>query len=160
VRSLPEREDPARRADVAALAAGLLLGGVLFLAGLGSPQAPARECFGARALPTVDGVARVACGPRAMPGSRAFHGVPVSGPVALLFGRSIDVNTASAESLLVLPGIGPSRARAITEARAAGAFASVADLRRVPGIGPRTVAGLQGWIRVAGPVRAHPVPAR
>ncbi|CEP35540.1 ComEA family DNA-binding protein [Halomonas sp. AOP13-D3-9] len=52
----------------------------------------------------------------------------------------INVNTADAELLAELPGIGPSRAEALIEEREAnGAFESVEDLERVSGIGPATV---------------------
>lgn len=52
----------------------------------------------------------------------------------------INVNTADAELLAELPGIGPSRAQAIIEEREAnGNFESADDLTRVSGIGPATV---------------------
>ena len=52
----------------------------------------------------------------------------------------INVNTADAELLAELPGIGPSRADAIIEERETnGAFESADDLARVSGIGPATV---------------------
>lgn len=52
----------------------------------------------------------------------------------------INVNTADAELLAELPGIGPSRAEAIIEERETnGPFESTADLERVSGIGPATV---------------------
>ena len=48
----------------------------------------------------------------------------------------IDVNSAEADSLETLPGIGPARARAIIEHRQAnGPFADVDDLTEVRGIG-------------------------
>nr|WP_298058182.1 ComEA family DNA-binding protein [uncultured Halomonas sp.] len=52
----------------------------------------------------------------------------------------INVNTADAQLLAELPGIGPSRAEAIIEEREMnGAFESADDLERVSGIGPATV---------------------
>ncbi len=52
----------------------------------------------------------------------------------------INVNSADAELLAELPGIGPSRAEAIIEERESnGAFESAEDLERVNGIGPATV---------------------
>ncbi|RDB41912.1 ComEA family DNA-binding protein [Halomonas sp. DQ26W] len=52
----------------------------------------------------------------------------------------INVNTANAELLAELPGVGPSRAEAIIEEREAnGSFESADDLTRVSGIGPVTV---------------------
>jgi competence protein ComEA len=56
--------------------------------------------------------------------------------------RSVNINTADAVELARLPGIGPSKAKAILMARqeAGGRFASVEDLRRVVGIGEATFA--------------------
>lgn len=52
------------------------------------------------------------------------------------YAGKIDVNAADAAALESLPGIGPSRARAIIEHRQAnGPFASVDDLTEVRGIG-------------------------
>jgi competence protein ComEA len=52
----------------------------------------------------------------------------------------INVNTADAELLAELPGVGPSRAQAIIEEREAnGNFENADDLTRVSGIGPATV---------------------
>ncbi|MAF26495.1 MAG: helix-hairpin-helix domain-containing protein [Gemmatimonadota bacterium] len=56
----------------------------------------------------------------------------------------IDVNRADADLLERLPGIGPSRARAIVALREErGVFESLAELTRIRGIGPRTVEGLE-----------------
>jgi competence protein ComEA len=55
----------------------------------------------------------------------------------------IDLNTADAAELTLLPDIGPARARAIIADREAhGPFHTLADLDRVPDIGPRTIDGL------------------
>lgn len=55
----------------------------------------------------------------------------------------IDVNTAGADELQRLPGIGPARAAAIVADRERnGPFSSCADLARVTGIGPATVASV------------------
>jgi competence protein ComEA len=51
----------------------------------------------------------------------------------------INVNTAGAEELQRLPGVGPVTAQAIVAARAARPFESVEDLDRVKGIGPKTL---------------------
>jgi competence protein ComEA len=60
-----------------------------------------------------------------------------------VLGLPIALNRASAPDLERVPGIGPVRARAITEdRRARGPFASVAALDRVAGIGPRTARAL------------------
>lgn len=57
-------------------------------------------------------------------------------------GERIDPNTAPEEELRRLPGIGPTRARAILEQRAVAKFRRRADLLRVSGIGAATLARL------------------
>lgn len=55
----------------------------------------------------------------------------------------VDLNRASAEELEALPGIGPVIARRIVEHREReGPFATVGDLRAVPGIGEKTFQAL------------------
>lgn len=52
----------------------------------------------------------------------------------------ININTADAELLAELPGIGPTRANAIVEERETnGLFENADDLARVSGIGAATV---------------------
>lgn len=59
----------------------------------------------------------------------------------------INVNTADAELLAELPGIGPSRADAIIEERDTnGEFTSAEELERVSGIGPATVDGIRDQV--------------
>lgn len=56
----------------------------------------------------------------------------------------INVNTASAAELDLLPGIGAVYAeRIVAERQANGVFTSVRDLQRVRGIGPKTAAKLE-----------------
>ncbi|AQT68669.1 ComE operon protein 1 [Anaerohalosphaera lusitana] len=60
----------------------------------------------------------------------------------------IDVNAADAESLVRLPGIGPSKAEAIVEYREeARKFERVEDMEDVKGIGPKTVEKLRPFLR-------------
>jgi competence protein ComEA len=72
----------------------------------------------------------------------------------------VNVNTATAEQLALLPGIGPSRAEAIIQARQNRPFRAVQDLLRVRGIGPATLQNLRPYVSVDGettltrPVRA------
>lgn len=56
----------------------------------------------------------------------------------------VDLNRADVAELQRLPGIGPALAGRIVEARADRPFASLEDLERVAGIGPATVARLGG----------------
>ena len=61
----------------------------------------------------------------------------------------VDINTADAAALETVKGIGPARAKAIIEYRKAnGAFASVDDLTKVPGIGDKSVAQLREQLTV------------
>lgn len=60
-------------------------------------------------------------------------------------GGRINVNTASAEELDALPGIGLSRAEAIIANRP---YATVDDLDRVPGIGERMIEQLRDLVTV------------
>ena len=60
----------------------------------------------------------------------------------------IDVNRAEWPELAMLPNVGESLARRIVEARERdGRFASVEDLRRVKGIGPRTLDRLRPYLQ-------------
>lgn len=59
----------------------------------------------------------------------------------------VDVNTATADQLDALPGIGPSTAAAIVARRdEIGRFVGYDDLLSVPGIGPAKVDALRGLI--------------
>lgn len=59
----------------------------------------------------------------------------------------INVNTASADLLTELPGIGPSKAAAIVEDREAnGPYENAQELTRVSGIGDTTVANLEDQV--------------
>jgi competence protein ComEA len=78
------------------------------------------------------------------------QGPGLRGPARLLFGLRLDPNRADARALEVLPGIGPSRAAAIVAERERRPFRDVADLRRVPGIGPVTLRRIEPWLAVAG----------
>ena len=61
----------------------------------------------------------------------------------------IDLNVATADVLETLPGIGPSRARDIVAFRESnGGFSCVADLDKVKGIGPATMAQLRPLVTV------------
>lgn len=60
--------------------------------------------------------------------------VPATGPM--------NVNAASREQLMTLPGIGPQLAQAIIGAREACPFFYPEDLRGVPGIGERRLAAV------------------
>ncbi|MCZ2523170.1 helix-hairpin-helix domain-containing protein [Streptomyces sp. HB2AG] len=77
--------------------------------------------------------------PGAVPGGHAAGGTAPAGPVSL--------NTATAEQLDALPGVGPVLARHIIDFRTrTGGFRSVAQLREVNGIGDRRFSDLKDLV--------------
>lgn len=63
----------------------------------------------------------------------------------------VNVNTASAEELAMLPGVGAARARAIVELRQQrGGFKRVEDLLEVKGIGDASLAKLRPYLALEG----------
>ena len=75
----------------------------------------------------------------------------LAGPPAAQGSAPIDINHASAAELAGLPGVGPTLARRIVEARAdSGGFQRAEELLEVRGIGPATLARLLPLIRVGG----------
>ncbi|HEX2117553.1 MAG TPA: helix-hairpin-helix domain-containing protein [Acidimicrobiales bacterium] len=64
-------------------------------------------------------------------------------------GSPVDLNTATAEQLEALPGVGPATSKAILAYRANhGRFRSVTELLEVPGIGPAKLEALRPLVRV------------
>ena len=66
-------------------------------------------------------------------------------------GARVNLNSASAEELAQLPGIGPAKARAIVEHRAGEPFRRPEDLRKVKGIGDKLYESLKDQIMVGDP---------
>lgn len=70
----------------------------------------------------------------------------------LVIGLPIDVNAASVETLLAIPGLGPSKAAAIVAHRNEhGPFERIEQLDDVHGIGPATVDKLRPFVITAAP---------
>ena len=64
-------------------------------------------------------------------------------------GSQININTATAEQLTALDGIGESKANAIIQYREQhGDFASIEDLLNVPGIGEKILEGIRPYVTV------------
>jgi len=75
--------------------------------------------------------------------------VPIEALFAAPLTHAIDLNRASQAELESLPGVGPTLAERIVLDRAQrGWFASVDDLGRVRGIGPKTLERLRPWVSV------------
>jgi competence protein ComEA len=77
------------------------------------------------------------------------------GPAIAL--AAINLNTATRDELVALPGIGPAKAQAILDYRKAhGAFKSVDELKDVKGIGAKRFEKLKPELTVGGPPAAKP----
>jgi competence protein ComEA len=64
---------------------------------------------------------------------------------------TVNINTASAEELALLPGIGPSvAARIVIHRDANGNFRKPEELMLVKGVGEKTYANLEAWVAVEG----------
>lgn len=111
---------------LALVAVGLVAAGV-FASWPGPPPPPSLECEPAAVRFQLQQGARIAkCGAGELPTARE----------ALSLGLKLDLNVISEAELALVPGIGPSLARKIVEARAGrGGFARWEDVDRVPGIG-------------------------
>jgi len=102
------------------------------------------------AAPVVDGqqvyVPRVGEASGPAPASGA---APAAGPGGLSAAAPLDLNTASEEQLLDLPGVGPVLAAAIVRHREeSGPYTSVDGLLEVSGIGPARLESLRELVRV------------
>ena len=68
---------------------------------------------------------------------------------------AININTATKDELVALPGIGPAKAQAIVDYRKAhGPFKTVDDLKDVKGIGAKRFEKLKPELTVTGPALA------
>ena len=87
-----------------------------------------------------------------LPAGRARAGKGVDGVVNL--------NTAPAELLSLLPGVGPAKAGAIVTYRTRRPFRTVDELVRIKGIGRKMVRRLRPHLAVAGPTTATAAEAK
>lgn len=63
--------------------------------------------------------------------------------------RKVNINRATVDELMELPGIGPKTARLIVAYRAErGGFRSLKDLKEVKGIGDKTLEQLRPFIKI------------
>lgn len=75
--------------------------------------------------------------------------------LALALWAVTDLNSAAEGEIATLPGIGPSKARAIVEYRTEhGSIKTLEELDDIPGIGPATIANLRGLVSVDAPAAA------
>lgn len=78
-------------------------------------------------------------------GTRAAHRAEIRS-------MRVDLNLAGVDRLRLLPGIGPAMARRIIADREArGRYASLGDVARVPGVGPRTLAEIEPFAAAGAP---------
>ena len=76
--------------------------------------------------------------------------VPGQGVPSHISAGRVDINTATAEELDALPGIGPTAAQSIIDYRLQnGPFKAIQDIQNVPGIGPATYARIKDLIMVS-----------
>ena len=88
-------------------------------------------------------------------GAGAWAQTSARAPSAVAAPRSsegvVNVNDASEEQLERLPGIGPTKARAIAEHRHGHPFRHADELTKVKGIGRKTFGRLRPYITTVGP---------
>ncbi|GAA3949132.1 hypothetical protein GCM10023085_34550 [Actinomadura viridis] len=134
-----------RRPGVVSLPGGARVADAIKAAGGARPGAGTGDLNLARKV--IDGE-QIAVGVRATAPAPAGSPAPVpSGPGG--GGAPLDLNTATAEQLDGLPGVGPVLAQRIVDHRTRhGGFRSVEQLQEVSGIGARRFADLRAMVRV------------
>jgi comEA protein len=69
-------------------------------------------------------------------------------------GAPVDINKASAEELMSVPGLGPAKAQAIVAQRATAPFSTTEELVNVKGIGEKLFAKISPYVTVSGAPQA------
>ena len=77
-----------------------------------------------------------------------FGGLSLGTAQAQDEGTPININTADEVELMMLKGIGETKAKAIVEYREAQSFETIEDLMKVSGIGEKTFENIKGRITV------------
>ena len=97
-------------------------------------------------------------GPKALPGAAApktpaagdGDSAPARGGKKAVSGR-LNLNTATVDQLMLLPGVGPSKAERVVAWRGKhGPFKRVQDLRKVKGFGYKTLKKLEPFLDIKG----------
>jgi len=84
-----------------------------------------------------------------VPGSAAFAGDDGRETAPQVGTERININAATLKELITLPGIGKEKAGAIIAYRTEnGKFSSIDDLRKVKGIGKKTVEKIRPYVTV------------
>ena len=128
---------------VAALAAVVVASGALWL----SPRA---AVAGPKALPKA-----TARPPAAAPADTPDDDTPRGGKKAVT--GKLNLNTATVDQLMLLPGVGPSKAERVVAWRGKhGPFKRIADLRKVKGFGYKTLKKLEANLDIKGDSTLQP----
>ena len=70
---------------------------------------------------------------------------------ASVLSGKLNINTATVDQLMLLPGIGDTKAQAITDYRTQnGDFMSVDDITKVKGVGDKTFENIKGYLTLEG----------
>jgi competence protein ComEA len=129
----------------------VLLAAILLAAGTALPQLE----MGGTAFPqpAIVQVATLSAGEAGTPVATrmaSHEGATKSVQVEPRVSAPLNINTANAEALQALPGIGPLLAeRIVADREAHGPFRTVEDLLRVPGIGPKRWERIRPLVRLA-----------
>jgi competence protein ComEA len=95
-------------------------------------------------------------GPKVLPAAKAVQPAPEEKSAGGGQGKKavtgkLNLNTATADQLMLLPGVGPSKAERVVDWRGKhGPFKRVADLRKVKGFGYKTLKKLEPNLDVKG----------